>query len=326
MAHEALHLLRSAIERVPASRVLHNAQCRTVLKVGLAMLEGELAFRQKNYSLAWKHLRRAGRLEDGLPYDEPAGWMVPTRHALGALSLERALSLLSRALSLGSIGQSESEPESRTSVTHRDRDRDRDKDSGGTHNHNHNTRSTNQDDDVASVASPEQTGAEIGTKKSLNLKQIRRAAVSLLRQAEEAYLQDLFKYPRNVWALRGLLSVWDIARAVPTGQALGFELDATEKSRGEGRGGERRRGRGRGRGRRSGRGEPDMGTKNSAGLMLPSRLRPECQRQFFCLAERILQQVQETLVQPEDLGMHSCFCAGMEGVTVAESCSSKVKV
>jgi hypothetical protein len=28
-------------------------------------------------------------LDDGLPYDEPWGWMQPTRHALGALLLEQ---------------------------------------------------------------------------------------------------------------------------------------------------------------------------------------------------------------------------------------------
>ena len=39
----------------------------------------------------WKwvaHLRRAVELEDGLLYDEPWGWMQPTRHALGALLMD----------------------------------------------------------------------------------------------------------------------------------------------------------------------------------------------------------------------------------------------
>jgi hypothetical protein len=34
-------------------------------------------------------LRRSVALDDGLPYDEPWGWMQPTRHALGALLLEQ---------------------------------------------------------------------------------------------------------------------------------------------------------------------------------------------------------------------------------------------
>ena len=33
--------------------------------------------------------REAVRLDDTLPYDEPWGWMQPTRHALGALLLEQ---------------------------------------------------------------------------------------------------------------------------------------------------------------------------------------------------------------------------------------------
>ena len=34
-------------------------------------------------------LRRAIEIDDGLPYDEPWGWMQPTRHAYGALLLEQ---------------------------------------------------------------------------------------------------------------------------------------------------------------------------------------------------------------------------------------------
>ncbi len=35
------------------------------------------------------HLRRSVELDDALPYDEPWGWIQPTRHALGALLLEQ---------------------------------------------------------------------------------------------------------------------------------------------------------------------------------------------------------------------------------------------
>ena len=35
------------------------------------------------------HLRRAIELDDALPYDEPWGWMQPTRHAYGALLFEQ---------------------------------------------------------------------------------------------------------------------------------------------------------------------------------------------------------------------------------------------
>lgn len=53
------------------------------------MLEGELAYCLRDYDAAFAHLRAAVALEAGLPYDEPWGWMQPSRHALGALLLEQ---------------------------------------------------------------------------------------------------------------------------------------------------------------------------------------------------------------------------------------------
>ena len=53
------------------------------------MLDGELEYRRGNFDVAFAHLRRSVELEDALPYDEPWGWMQPTRHALGALLLEQ---------------------------------------------------------------------------------------------------------------------------------------------------------------------------------------------------------------------------------------------
>ena len=53
------------------------------------MLDGELEYRKANYDSAFAHLRHAVELDDGLPYDEPWGWMQPARHAYGALLLEQ---------------------------------------------------------------------------------------------------------------------------------------------------------------------------------------------------------------------------------------------
>ena len=53
------------------------------------MLNGELEYRRGNHDVAFAHLRRSVELDDALPYDEPWGWMQPTRHALGALLLEQ---------------------------------------------------------------------------------------------------------------------------------------------------------------------------------------------------------------------------------------------
>jgi hypothetical protein len=53
------------------------------------MLDGELEYRRAHYDAAFAALRRSIDLDDGLPYDEPWGWMQPARHAYGALLLEQ---------------------------------------------------------------------------------------------------------------------------------------------------------------------------------------------------------------------------------------------
>lgn len=80
---------RAAYDAIPASRYLFNNSCHDILAVASAMLDGEIAYREGDFATAFAHLRRAVELDDGLPYDEPWGWMQPTRHALGALLLER---------------------------------------------------------------------------------------------------------------------------------------------------------------------------------------------------------------------------------------------
>lgn len=86
-AQEAV--FQAARARVPESRLIHNATVHQLLEVADAMLTGELAYRKQEYDLAFAALRRAVALDDALPYDEPWGWMQPTRHALGALLLEQ---------------------------------------------------------------------------------------------------------------------------------------------------------------------------------------------------------------------------------------------
>jgi len=79
----------AAASRVPESRTIFNNTCRDILAVAGAMLDGELEYRKGNYDAAFALLRRAVELDDGLPYDEPWGWMQPARHAYGALLLEQ---------------------------------------------------------------------------------------------------------------------------------------------------------------------------------------------------------------------------------------------
>lgn len=76
-------------EKIPQSRYLFNNTSRDILAIAVAMLDGEIDYRAGRFDEAFAHLRRAIELDDTLPYDEPWGWMQPTRHAYGALLLEQ---------------------------------------------------------------------------------------------------------------------------------------------------------------------------------------------------------------------------------------------
>jgi tetratricopeptide (TPR) repeat protein len=78
-----------ALAKVPETRMLFNNTCQDILKVAEQMMLGELAYHTGEYETAYDHLRRSVEIDDNLPYDEPWGWMQPTRHALGALLLEQ---------------------------------------------------------------------------------------------------------------------------------------------------------------------------------------------------------------------------------------------
>ncbi|KAH8591501.1 TPR domain protein [Bisporella sp. PMI_857] len=82
-------LFQDAVKQVPHNRTLFNNRCIDILTVASSMLDGEMAYRHANFDLAFETLRTAIALEDTLPYDEPWGWMQPTRHAYGALLLEQ---------------------------------------------------------------------------------------------------------------------------------------------------------------------------------------------------------------------------------------------
>ncbi len=74
---------------VPETRRLHNNRVIDLLEIASEMLRGEIEYRKGNFEIAFAHLRRSVELDDTLPYDEPWGWMQPTRHALGALLFEQ---------------------------------------------------------------------------------------------------------------------------------------------------------------------------------------------------------------------------------------------
>lgn len=79
----------AAYARIPETRYLFNNTARDILAIAREMLDGEIDYRAGRFDDAFAHLRRAVELDDALPYDEPWGWMQPTRHAYGALLLEQ---------------------------------------------------------------------------------------------------------------------------------------------------------------------------------------------------------------------------------------------
>ncbi|MDO0909447.1 hypothetical protein QQM39_00800 [Streptomyces sp. DT2A-34] len=82
-------LFHEAVARVPETRMLFNNTCADILTIASAMLDGELEYRKGDFDAAFAALEHSIELDDNLPYDEPWGWMQPTRHAYGALLLEQ---------------------------------------------------------------------------------------------------------------------------------------------------------------------------------------------------------------------------------------------
>ncbi|MGV9940623.1 hypothetical protein [Streptomyces sp. NPDC003401] len=99
-----------AAARVPRTRMLFNNTCADILAVAAAMLDGELEYRKGRYEAAFAALERSIRLDDDLPYDEPWGWMQPTRHAYGALLLEQGRIAEAEAVYRADLGLDDSLP------------------------------------------------------------------------------------------------------------------------------------------------------------------------------------------------------------------------
>ncbi len=88
-ALKAQEKFEQAVLAVTDKRYMHVVSCQEILGVAREMLAGEVNYHHGEYTKAFEHLRKAVTLEDAMPYDEPWGWMMPTRHALGALLLEQ---------------------------------------------------------------------------------------------------------------------------------------------------------------------------------------------------------------------------------------------
>ncbi|PYH94913.1 TPR domain protein [Aspergillus ellipticus CBS 707.79] len=112
-AREERELLRESVKRVPQSRMIFTNNTVDILAVAEAMLDGELEYRRGNFEAAFEHLRRSIVLDDGLQYDEPWGWMQPTRHAYGALLLEQGRVQEAAAVYQADLGFDDSLPRAR---------------------------------------------------------------------------------------------------------------------------------------------------------------------------------------------------------------------
>ncbi len=84
-ARAELDAFEVAMTEVPEEWWIFNNRVSEVLPIARAMINGELVFREGRHDEAFAILREGVAFEDALVYDEPPGWMLPVRHALGAL-------------------------------------------------------------------------------------------------------------------------------------------------------------------------------------------------------------------------------------------------
>ena len=87
-AHAEAKAFEAMAAKVPNDQMVHVVPAQHVLALARAMLAGETAFKEGKTEEAFKHLRVAVAAEDDLRYTEPNPWMMPSRHALGALLLQ----------------------------------------------------------------------------------------------------------------------------------------------------------------------------------------------------------------------------------------------
>lgn len=78
-------LYLEAAKAVPPEQIAAgNNTCHAVLAIVTPMLDGEILVREGKLEEGFAMLRTAVAAEDKLNYDEPPGWLIPVRHALGA--------------------------------------------------------------------------------------------------------------------------------------------------------------------------------------------------------------------------------------------------
>ena len=77
-------------DRYLHNNLMHDSKYHCgILDVAEAVMNGEVEYQKGNIEEGFKHLRLAVERDTNLMYDEPWGWMMPSRHVLGALLLEQ---------------------------------------------------------------------------------------------------------------------------------------------------------------------------------------------------------------------------------------------
>lgn len=76
---------RAAVGRVTDEMIVGNNPARLVLAIAEHQLAGEILNRRGDVDGAVRELREGARLEDTLRYNESPDWLLPVRHALGAV-------------------------------------------------------------------------------------------------------------------------------------------------------------------------------------------------------------------------------------------------
>ena len=116
VAHAALGDIESAeaararfgafLDTIPADAIFLSNPVRDILRVGEAMLDGEVEYRKRNHERAFEALRLAVERDDNLNFTEPWAWMHPPRHALGALLAQQGRFAEAEAVYRADLGYS----------------------------------------------------------------------------------------------------------------------------------------------------------------------------------------------------------------------------
>ena len=84
-AREELAAYDEAIKTIPEAWTMGNQPANEIMPLGRLVLEGEIEFKAGNRTRGLELLGEAVEMEERLKYAEPAPWMMPARHAYGAL-------------------------------------------------------------------------------------------------------------------------------------------------------------------------------------------------------------------------------------------------